>query len=80
MHKGFKCLNPSTDRIYISRDIIFDESVFPFASLNPNAGARYHSDVLLLPSTPSGNNDLTNMANAPTLSSLLVFGALVQVQ
>jgi hypothetical protein len=80
MHKGFKCLNPSTDHIYISRDIIFDESVFPFVSLNPNAGARYHSDVLLLPSTPSGNNDLTNMANAPTLSSLLVFGALVQVQ
>jgi histone deacetylase 1/2 len=39
-HKGFKCLDTSTGRIYISRDVIFDESVFPFASLHDNAGAR----------------------------------------
>jgi histone deacetylase 1/2 len=29
-HKGFKCLEPNTGRVYISRDVIFDESVFPF--------------------------------------------------
>jgi hypothetical protein len=29
MHKGFKCLDVATGRIYISRDVIFNESVFP---------------------------------------------------
>jgi histone deacetylase 1/2 len=32
MHKGFKCLDISSGRIYISRDVVFDERVFP--SLN----------------------------------------------
>ena len=48
MHKGFKCLDISTGRVYISRDVIFDENVFPFASLHPNAGARLHAEILLL--------------------------------
>jgi histone deacetylase 1/2 len=29
IHKGVKCLDVSTGRVYISRDIVFDESVFP---------------------------------------------------
>ena len=41
LHKGFKC--------YISRDVVFDESVYPFESLHSNAGARLRNDVLLLP-------------------------------
>jgi histone deacetylase 1/2 len=28
LHKGYKCLDISTGRIYISRDIVFDETVF----------------------------------------------------
>jgi histone deacetylase 1/2 len=50
LNKGFKCLDISTGRIYISRDVVFDESVFPFSKLNPNAGARLRSEILLLPS------------------------------
>ena len=49
MHKGFKCLDPKEGRVYISRDVVFDESVFPFASLHPNAGARLKSEIALLP-------------------------------
>ena len=49
MHKGFKCLDPKEGRVYISRDVVFDETVFPFASLHPNAGARLHSELALLP-------------------------------
>jgi hypothetical protein len=49
MHKGFKCLDASTGRIYISRDVVFDENIFPFAKLYPNAGARLQSKILLLP-------------------------------
>ena len=57
LHKGFKCLEPSTGRVYISRNVVFDESVYPFESLHPNAGARIRNDVLLLP------EDLLNPSN-----------------
>jgi histone deacetylase 1/2 len=33
LHKGFKCLEPKTGRIYISRDVVFDETVYLFAQL-----------------------------------------------
>jgi hypothetical protein len=51
MHMGFKCLNVTGGRIYISRDVVFDEIVYPFSKLNPNAGARLRSTILLLPPT-----------------------------
>ena len=47
LHKGFKCLEPSTGRIYISRDV-FDEIVYPFAQLHPNAGALLRRELDLL--------------------------------
>lgn len=49
LHKGFKCLDPSSGRVYISRDVVFDETVFPFSILHPNAGARLRREVDLLP-------------------------------
>jgi hypothetical protein len=65
MHKGFKCLHVSSRHIYISRDVIFYESIFPLASLHSNASACYTSDVLLI---SSGNNDDTNLTNDPAMS------------
>jgi hypothetical protein len=35
MHKGYKCLDHATGCIYISRDVVFNESLFPFASSSP---------------------------------------------
>jgi hypothetical protein len=49
MHKGFKCLEENTGRIYISRDVVFDENIFPFSKLHKNAGAKLRSEILLLP-------------------------------
>jgi len=49
LHKGFICLEPSSGRVYISRDVIFDETIFPFASMHPNAGALLRKEILLLP-------------------------------
>jgi hypothetical protein len=49
------------DRVYISRDVFFDESDFPFASTHPNVGAHIRNGILLLPShlssTTSNNGD-----------------------
>jgi hypothetical protein len=48
LHKWYKCLDISTGRVYISRDVVFDETVFPFASLHSNAGARLREEIILL--------------------------------
>ena len=72
-HKGVKCLDVSMVCVYISRDVVFDETVFPFAHLHPNAGALLQKEILLLPShlTGSDNGDgfTTNdqlLTNSPT--------------
>jgi histone deacetylase 1/2 len=49
IHKGFKCLEPNSGRVYTSRDVVFDEPIFPFAKLQPNVGARLRKEILLLP-------------------------------
>ena len=70
-HKGYKCLDASTGRVYISRDVIFDETVFPFAhkiqaTLAPAKPTppTYHQ-LIALPyldpvPQPSGSNNQTN--------------------
>jgi hypothetical protein len=68
-HKGYKCLEPTSYRVYISCDVIFDETTFPFATLHPNAGALLKAKILLLHPTLRNLNegehvDEPNMANA----------------
>jgi hypothetical protein len=60
MHKGYKCLEVSTHRIYVSRNVIFDEESFPFSELNSNAGARLRSEIALLHPTllPHNRGDI----------------------
>jgi hypothetical protein len=60
MHKGFKCLDVSEGRIYIFRDVIFDETIFPFTKLHSNAGTHFRSEVLLLPDSGDANTE-TNL-------------------
>nr|AAK53852.1 Putative retroelement [Oryza sativa Japonica Group] len=55
LHKGFKCLDVSSGRVYVSHDVTFDEQVFPFATLHPNAGARLRAEISLLPSNLMNN-------------------------
>jgi hypothetical protein len=49
MHKRVKCLDVKTGRVYISRDVVFDETLFPFANLRPNVGALLRKENFLLP-------------------------------
>jgi hypothetical protein len=43
LHKGFKCLDIAAGRVYISCDVVFDETFYPFSKLNPNAGTCLRS-------------------------------------
>jgi hypothetical protein len=49
MHKGFKCLEISSGQVYVSRDVVFDETEFPFSKLHSNARARLREEISLLP-------------------------------
>lgn len=40
----------SSGQIYISRDVVFDENVFPFSALHANAGAQLRAAINLLTS------------------------------
>jgi hypothetical protein len=61
----------STGRVYISRDVVFDETVFPFKSLHPNAGALIRKQILLL--DPS----LCNFERGTTLLMILQWKILM---
>jgi hypothetical protein len=56
MHKGYKCLDRSTGRIYISRDVVFDEHFFPFASA-PSAPTNPSSTAIIPDHEPVAYND-----------------------
>ena len=60
-HKGYKCLHVPSNRVYISRDVIFDENVFPFANLPSTTTPNLHS------SSPVSIDQFENAAYAPAL-------------
>lgn len=75
LHKGFKCLDIPTGRVYVSRDVIFDENIFPFSTLHSNAGARLRSEIALLSSSllpyghdPGGENRSDHVFNTDEIS------------
>jgi hypothetical protein len=49
LHKGYKCLDTDSSRVYISRDVIFDEHVFPFAHLSPGATSSHDPEREMCP-------------------------------
>jgi hypothetical protein len=65
-HKGYKCLNVTTGRVYVSRDVVFDENIFPFSQFYPNTSIQLHTEIQLLPPmlcTPFGNDVDNHVAN-----------------
>ena len=44
-HKGYKCLD-SNGKLYISKDVIFDETTFPFAQTDQSSYSIHNSSSL----------------------------------
>jgi hypothetical protein len=49
--------------VYVSQDVIIDETIYPFSKLNPNAGAWLREELSLIPTFNCDRVYLTN----PTL-------------
>jgi histone deacetylase 1/2 len=58
-HKGYKCLDVTTGRVYISRNVIFDEHVYPFSRHFTVSSPDYGSRV------SSATDLMTNVNNQP---------------
>jgi len=80
-HKGYRCLDLSTNRVIISRHVIFDEMAFPFAERNgPSIPADFDfldaTDVVPAPigplhkflsaGTPSSTSNVTSAPAGPS--------------
>jgi histone deacetylase 1/2 len=61
IHKGYKCLHIPTNRVYISRDVVFDETVFPFSHISQN------STILSVSTTPPTLDQFVDVAYTPSL-------------
>lgn len=64
LHKGYKCLDMESGRVYVSRDVIFDELIFPF-STNPSSNF-----VPLESNSGSTNLDIDHMHSLLPASSV----------
>jgi histone deacetylase 1/2 len=69
-HKGYKCLSPN-GRIFISKDVLFNEARFPYPLLFPTTNRNSTSPTPDVPISqlPLGSHNLhniTNLNNNPT--------------
>jgi hypothetical protein len=61
-HRGYRCLDQSSGRIYLSRDVVFNEQLFPFSNNSENAS---HS-----PEYASSNSLLQNILLPTSMPSV----------
>jgi hypothetical protein len=61
LHKGYKCLHVPTNRVYISRDVVFDENLFPFSALPSSTSPSLSSSL------PTSLDQFEDIAHAPVL-------------
>jgi hypothetical protein len=70
-NKGYKCLHVPTNHVYISRDVIFDERVYPFTNNHSSIASPTEEHILLPtlnpPALPLTNDQYTNMAIPTTV-------------
>lgn len=62
-HKGYRCLSISSGHLYISRHVVFDESVFPYATKSQSSS----SPTLSSPHSPTDFGPLAAWLPYPSL-------------
>ena len=65
IHKGYKCLHLPSNRLYISRDVVFDETTFPFHQYSSS------SPLILSKSSPT-HQTLTMIQSISTVGPCTV--------
>jgi hypothetical protein len=76
MHKGYKCLDRSTGQIYISRDVVFDETVFSFSTPSVSVNVSTLKQSITFPSdepvtsAPMQKYDLSYLSTDPPSSGV----------
>uniref|UniRef100_A0A2N9I9N7 CCHC-type domain-containing protein n=1 Tax=Fagus sylvatica TaxID=28930 RepID=A0A2N9I9N7_FAGSY len=80
IHKGYRCLHPPTKRVYLSRHVVFDEDIFPYAdprslfsSTSTNGQFSTYAECIngfLSSSTPNQSHGATSSFSAPTPDKL----------
>jgi len=70
-HKGYRCLNLATNRVIISRHVVFDETTFPFSLRRPSPPPQEldfltNDDPLPVFPLPAGTPGLAGSLPAPT--------------
>jgi hypothetical protein len=74
VYKGYKCLDLSTNRIYVSRHVIFDETAFPFkdqqgsSQSSPSSTSTYPLQLLSFNNFPaiSSSDDSSTSISVPS--------------
>jgi hypothetical protein len=69
MHNGYKCLDMSMGRIYISRVVVFDETVFPFSTPAVSVDASVLAKAIHFPHDKPVTSEHVRNYDLPYLST-----------
>jgi hypothetical protein len=72
-HKGYRCLDLATNRVIVSRHVVFDETMFPFSLRRPSPPPQEldfltNDDTMPVSSFSAGPSRLADSLSAPASS------------
>ncbi|KAF5462645.1 hypothetical protein F2P56_018633 [Juglans regia] len=78
LHKGYKCLDPDSSKVFVSRHVIFYETLFPFSSSTPSSvpteNPRTVSSTILLLLISSNDQSCPTFFAPPSLHGMTSHG------